>query len=75
MNAFCRSFPESCYSEIVSHLSNSPAYCDAFRAESALEVRSTPMAPKSGIFKVFLLSLEDFLATFLSISKAFYDAF
>jgi hypothetical protein len=74
MNAFCRSFPASCYSEIVSHLSNSSDYRNAFWTESALEVRTTPKAPKSGIFTVFLLSFEDFLATFLSISEAFYDA-
>jgi hypothetical protein len=75
MNAICRSFPASCYSEIVSHLSNSSDYCDAFWVESALEAGTTLKALKSGIFTVFLLSFEDFLATFLSISEAFYDAF
>ena len=71
----CRSFPASCYSEIVSHLSNSSDYCDAFWAESALELRTTPKALKSDILHGFLLCFEHFLATFPSISEAFYGAF
>jgi hypothetical protein len=74
MNAFCRSFPASCYSEIVSHLSDSSNCYDVFWVESALELRITPEALEAA-FTRFLVSFEDFLATFLSISEAFYDGF
>jgi hypothetical protein len=71
MNAFCRSFPASCYSEIVSHLSNSSDYRDAFWVESALEASTTPKALKGGIFTVFCSVLRTFWRLFYRFQRLF----
>jgi hypothetical protein len=36
-----------------------------------VKAKTTPQAPKKGIFTLFLLQIEAFLATFLPISGAF----
>jgi hypothetical protein len=74
MNAFCRSFPASCYSEIVSHLSISSGYCDAFWAESSLEVRTTPKAQKAAFPRFFCSVLRTFWPLFHRFQRLFMTA-
>jgi len=57
MNAFCRLFPASCYSELVSHFSSLPACSESSWAESGLETRATPQALQGAIFAVFCSNL------------------
>jgi len=66
MNAFCRLFPASCYPELISPLLKF----------IGLQARCLgQISIPKGIFTPILLKFEAFLATFLSFSGAFHDAF
>src|ERR1035437_1629875 len=65
MIAFCRSFPASCYPELISPLSSSSE-----RSEKA-----TSQALKKGTFAPVLPCFEAFLGTFLPFLGAFCATF